>query len=131
MRGVSFGLGVVSATCAIGPLVVLAIVAYDLATDPPADTGMMMAVPVALFVGLLVGGFVSVIPNVVGAALLGWLGCHERWARHPLLWLATGIVLGGAIGIVVGDGEQHLPLVFAAAGGVSALICRRGTDWDD
>ena len=135
MSRVSFGPGVAIATASIGPLVALALLARALTTQPSfGDAGaLLMLAPVALIVGLLVGGFVSCIPNVVGAALLGWAGTRVRMARHPLPWAVTGAMMGGGLSALVDlDLVSWQPaMAMAPAGTVSALLCRWGTDWTD
>jgi len=50
--------------------------------------------------GVLAGGHTAV-SILVGAALLGLLAYFVRHANRPLLWLPTGLLVGGALGNVL------------------------------
>jgi len=50
--------------------------------------------------GVLAGGHTAV-SILVGVALLGLLAYFVRHASRPLLWLPTGLLVGGALGNVV------------------------------
>src|SRR3982751_1682435 len=54
------------------------------------------------------GGNGGLVALVVGAALLGLIVYFARHRRTPLIWLPTGLLLGGALGNILdrfGDGS--------------------------
>jgi len=54
------------------------------------------------------GGNSGLVALVVGAALVGLIVYFARHRRTPLIWLPTGLLLGGALGNIldrIGDGS--------------------------
>ena len=133
MSGVTFQRGVALSSCLAGPIVVTPPMLLAWAHQP-----MLVLDGLPLFVAInliasIVGLFCSMIPNAVGSVALASLGLSHSWARQPLTWAITGILLGWLIQLVVAgnsEGPWHLPYL-AIVGGCCALICRFGTRWWD
>lgn len=76
----------------------------------------------------LVGAILSLIPNIVGSGLMGWLGRSNAALRLPVAWgIAGGLLAAGWIAFVPEASEMAFPL--GATGTVCAMISRRFTVW--
>lgn len=130
--------GAVVATLVSGPLVVLAIMFFGCvwAVLRGESPGEALAMIVFLPMSLMVGGAVSLVPNLLGTAIMASLGRRHARARKRWVWVLGGAVVGGVMGFAISGFE--LSIVGAgdgiggmAIGGVCALICHRGTRWYD
>ena len=132
MKDVTWGAGVALATALAGPIFATPLLIVMSWPDISVQ-GVIVSVLGMIFLTMPIGAILSIIPNTVGAALLGWLGTHHPAARHPLAWLLTGVALGALIGFAAVPDLRHpgAMLVMAAVGAACALLCRRGTEWID
>lgn len=137
-RSPSFLRGVITATLVSGPLVVLAAMFFGSvwAVLHGQSPGESIAMIVFLPMALMVGSVVSLIPNLLGTAVMASLGRRDARARKRWIWTLGGAVGGGVMGFAISGFE--LSAVGAgdgiggtALGGVCALICHRGTRWYD
>lgn len=89
----------------------------------------------ALFGTMIVGFFIALLPNLLGAVMLASLGKRHCWARRVPVWAAAGFGLGGVISVgaemalEMPVGRADWPL--ALTGAACALICRWNTRWAD
>jgi hypothetical protein len=119
--------GIMLASVAAGPLVLLPIALAEVARgfDRTEVVGLLFGMVFAV----MVGSTVAVLPNVAGAVTLAVLGNRRRWARHPLIWAAAGLVLGCGFGTLLAGKLDPVAVVFGIDGCLCALICRWGTRW--
>ena len=130
MKGVSFLPGAVLASLAIGPLVALGGVLVTVFSNS-GGAGGLWAAPVVIVLAAPVGFVVSFLPNLLGAAALGWLGRGNIAGRLPVLWVLAGAGIGGAP-VVALNPDVPAPeavAVLAGIGALSALLCRWKTRW--
>lgn len=127
MTRFSSATGTAIATFAAGPIFILPWLVYGAARDG-AEFGAPIA---ALLIGLVsvpVGAVLSILPNVIGTALLAALGARYRPFRHPLFWMLVGAATGATLGLIAGGVG---PLAMGWTGAVCALLCRWRGRWDD
>lgn len=126
--------GVMIASLSAGPIVVLPLAVAAVGAGP-ADLGDVIGGMIGLLLlSLPIGFVVSLLPNLLGASLLAWVGRRNIAARLPILWLLAGAGLGGALGVLL-DGTatpagDSAPMV-ALIGAASAGVCRWFTTWQD
>lgn len=121
--------GVAAASAAAGPIVVGPLMITSWLQSPSLSLFGIGQALVFLFVAMIVGLFLSMFPNAIGAAVLSRLGCERAWARWPVVWAIVGAAMGWLIQLIFG-GLEGAP-VLAVVGGTCALICRWGTRWQD
>lgn len=127
------------ASVAAGPLFLLGIGIGLWADDPGTArsidlTGSIIpATPLIALLTVFFGAIVAVLPNLLGAWLMTWLGNRNDAARLPVMWALAG-ALASAFFVVAADsrpaGEPSTTLVaFTFTGACCALICRRRITW--
>lgn len=97
---------------------------------PPSGfvLGPLFLIPFAI----VIGAIFAAPPILLGGWALRRLGHTRRWARAPLVWAASGALLGWPVALLLDKGFV-LPLVgiYLATGAICALIVRAGTRWTD
>ncbi len=99
------------------------------ATPPPGFVlGPLFLIPFSMVIGAIFAAPLILL----GGWALRRLGQTRRWARAPLVWAATGALLGWPVALLLDKGFV-LPVVGTclATGAICALIVRAGTRWDD
>lgn len=71
------------------------------------------------------------IPILLGGLVMGWLGVDVRCSRHPVIWGLAGVLAAQPMALVIFDGLEDAPILFAVTGAICALIVRYGTRWSD
>ncbi|WP_339347842.1 hypothetical protein [uncultured Sphingomonas sp.] len=116
-------IGWTAAVLAVGPILVITQFAHGSWIAPSMFLLLLISMPFAFFHGA--------VPLAAGIVVGGWLGERRAAFRHPLVWVAVGVVGGWAMAPVVAG---YLPGAFAGsliAGGAAALIARRFVGWTE
>lgn len=121
--------GVAAASALAGPVTVTPLMVAGWSARPSLSLAGIGQTIAFLLAATIVGLFLSVFPNAIGAATLAWLGRDRAWARRPTVWAMAGAVFGWLLQIAFG-GTEGVPAL-AVTGMVCALICRWGTRWHD
>jgi hypothetical protein len=126
------------ASFAAGPLFLLGTL-FGIWADNPAKgfevelTGSMIIwVPLLMPLAALVGAILGLVPNLLGAKLMAWLGDRNEAARLPVMWALSGGIACAVPLIVFGAGspDTHSMLIaFTFTGACCGLICRRRVEW--
>ncbi len=123
------------ASLAGGPLLAAMIGTGDLLSGNPVvvDPNVAMAVIGGVPVTMIMGWAFAIIPNLLGASLLGWLGSYNIGTRLPMFWATAG---GAAAGLPAWLFSPPSPspgptAAMAGVGAVSALLCRAKVRWED
>jgi hypothetical protein len=136
-KSVFIAKGILISSVAAGPIFVTLLGIEALYTSLPKampvpgdSSGVLMLfliIPVVAF-----GFFAALLPNAVGAWMMGNLGRHFEFAQLAPIWAATGslgvvsaLALGGWF---VADQSTGLSALIIT-GGICALICRHYTRW--
>jgi hypothetical protein len=97
---------------------------------PGNGSGILMLfliIPVVAF-----GFFAALLPNAVGAWLMGNLGRHFAFAQLAPIWAATGslgVVSALALGGWFAEDQSTGLSALIITGAICALICRHYTRW--
>lgn len=121
--------GPLFASLAAGPVFSLALAIKLVLRMPGAYDEALVGFGVIFILCVPVGFVFSLIPNIAGAALLAWTGRAWYLARHPLVWAASGGLLGWLIGAAAMGSFVVVPVVMT--GVACALICRMLVSWPD
>jgi hypothetical protein len=81
---------------------------------------------------VMFGSILALLPNTLGALVLGKLGRHSEMARSPLTWAATGTAMAAiSLALTAGfEGDQRpLSAALIITSCICALICHRFTRW--
>lgn len=124
------GAGVLMGTLVAGPVfVTMLMLTYG--SYSPGDTtdpsGLAM-LPAVMAVVLPFGAVLALLPVLLGAWLMGWLGCANQGGRLPVAWALAGGFLAGLPTWLL-DGEQQVVISLAATGTLCALAARWQTRW--
>ncbi|GAA0322377.1 hypothetical protein GCM10009087_35800 [Sphingomonas oligophenolica] len=141
----SFRLGVVFASLAAGPLVLMWNLCSAIATNPE-EIQYFTFERALLFIAMLLasipaGFLISVLPILLCTALMFRLGWLDRQLRSPVFWAGVGALLPGAallvLELVTGPPDRPLahalgptPLIMVP-GALCALIARSRTKWSE
>jgi hypothetical protein len=133
MKGVSFLPGALVASGLIGVIVAAGALAFVGLNEPDRGMTALAATPLVLLFAVPVGFVVSIVPNLLGTALLATLGRDNIALRLPPIWALVGAGSGGTIAALLGSGPASAEPValVAGIGAVSALLCRWKTAWID
>ena len=137
-RAPTFLRGVIVATLVAGPLALLGAFFVDLGWEvlrghsPLAALAMIVFLPLAF----LVGGAVSLLPNLLGTVIMAHFGRRHAAARKRWVWTFGGSLIGGIMGFAISGFELSAVgagdgIGCTALGGACALICHWGTCWYD
>ncbi len=123
------------ASIAGGPLLlVMMTIGVLLSGDPVhvAPDQALQALTVIAMIGM-VGWFVAIVPNLLGTAVLGWLGRFNIGMRMPAAWAIIGAAAGGVPAWLCATdyARSETAAAMAGIGAVSALLCRARVRWDD
>jgi len=137
MKRVEFCGGVAMAVFAAGPVFVMTWIIAALIVQTPATAAewtMIFWLLCMLLVAVPVGAAISLIPNLLGGALMAALGVGYPATRKREIWAIAGTILAMAFAApFIGFEPAMLPLylLFAFTGAICALIVRYGTRWSD
>ena len=139
----SFRLGVVFASLAAGPLLLVSILCSVAITDPQSFASITIG-QAGIFAGILIasvplGFLASLLPILLCTALMFRLGRISPDVRSPVLWAGVGALVAGTVlvglQLVLGGGDRPLavalepaPIVMIPAA-LCALIARARTTW--
>jgi hypothetical protein len=102
-----------------------------LSGDPVViDDSILKAAPM-IFVLAIFGWFFAIIPNLIGAMTLGWLGRFNIGFRQPGMWAIIGAAAGGSPMAAIQTYELDPIALMAAVGAVSALLCHTFVRWEE
>ena len=130
--------GALLAAAAAGPLFTLPLFLFGGAYLH--DWAALEALPLVLLFASMFGMVLTVIPSVVAAASLAFMGRTRPWARHPLAWAFGGLFVGLGVGTVLtGVGSVGWSLdqllrggwAFGLVGAICALLARWRTRWPE
>ena len=105
-----------------------------LSGDPVhVDLTLLQGLPIAMFMLLPAAWIVAIVPNLLGAHLLGWLGRGNVGVRLPAVWAIAGAAAAGVPAWLMSgiDDTWRTPAAMAGIGAVNALLCRAKIRWDD
>lgn len=133
MTRVTYAKGVTAASIAAGPLVALRPIATSLTYNWGELGQWLMVAPLILAFTLPFSFALSLLPNAIGAALLGRAGRGNIGLRLWPVWAMAGAGLGWTIdwALALANGHGEPSPLFALVGLPCALICRWGTRWAD
>ena len=128
------------ASVAAGPLFLLGVGIGLWADDPGAAhtidlTGSIIpATPLIALLTIFFGAIVAVLPNLLGASLMTWLGNRNEAARMPVMWALAGALACAFLVMAVdygpaGTRSTTTLVAFTFTGACCALICRRRIIW--
>jgi hypothetical protein len=135
----NYGRGAMLASLAAGPAFVACYALAIWAAAPP-ETYSASGVEIneiggaigGLFVAVLFGFIVSIVPNIVGAWFVHGLAIGNAAFRLPVAWALAGAGAAGLPFVFAGDlGTlgQPLGMAFALTGASCALVAQRFTTW--
>ncbi len=142
-RSTYSGSGSIAATLLAGPIFVIGlllgtwsttmdtvIIVPDLAD---AGAGILISIVIGIAMTMLVGAFISGIPNLLGTSLMQRLGRHNVAMRLPITWaLAGGLAAAMPVTLIGGTQNDAIAsFAFSFAGAICALICRWRVVWND
>ena len=132
MNGVTFIPGALVASGLIGPVVAAGTVVFTIVTQEGGGISTLIAIPLMAAFAVPVGFVASVAPNIVGSALLAWLGRGNIGVRLPVMWALVGAGAGSLLALVLDGGTVPAAPTgsLAAIGATSALLCRWKTRWE-
>lgn len=115
------------ATVAAGPLFLLGVGIGLWADDPGAARTIDLT-------GSIIPAIVAVLPNLLGASLMTWLGNRNEAARMPVMWALAGALACAFFVMAVdygpaGTRSTTTLVAFTFTGACCALICRRRIIW--
>jgi hypothetical protein len=124
--------GALLASVLIGPLVGAVGLVASALTDRDTALTTFYASPLVLLFAMPVGFAVSIVPNLIGTAVLAWAGRENEGVRLPALWALVGAAAGWGLGLGLARGSSTNtgPAMLAAIGVASALLCRWRTRWN-
>jgi hypothetical protein len=125
-----FTAGAIIASMLAGPLFVLPITVLSLVENGTDGGFGLVMLPLAMMVTVPFGFVISLIPNVMGAAVMASIGERNFAARHSIAWAASGLLFGAIIGALCWPGGNGL-LVLGSVGLLCALVSRRFVVWDN
>ena len=124
--------GSLLASVAAGPVTALAVGLAGLISNPnavdPVQAGQLLGIGVVL---LIPATLVALLPNLVGTALMLWIGRRIEMTRFPVIWALVGAAtLGVPLAWCATPGDT-VPLAGALIGAACAAICRGWAYWPD
>jgi hypothetical protein len=134
------GYAAIVASSAAGPIFLISLFAAILYLQTPSAIPFGVGEAAALAAGsallvpaFLVGFFLALLPNLVGASVMAALAETVEEARAPVAWVAAGALGGAGIAVLSSGFGSDPPIAFAliVTGGLCAGICRRTFAWDD
>ncbi len=140
-------LGPLIASIAAGAVFLIVYLTVDLVTgsslpvtnEPLTDAILKWLFLAGVFVavGTPIGFLYAIIPNLIGNAVMHWVGSHMVAARPGGVWAIVGALAAGVPAALIAAANNaakegiSVTMAFAITGGVCALICRRFTRWAD
>jgi len=129
------GSGAVLASLAAGPLFLAVAATGELLDGNPIvlTPNEVELIAGAIWLAMIFGWFVAIVPNLLGALLMGRLGRDNVVARLPVMWSLAGAALGGGAIWLTWTGEDRVGASsqMAAVAALCALVCRARVRWID
>lgn len=140
-------LGPLIASIAAAAVFLIAYLTVDLVTgsslpvtnEPLADVILKSLLVAGAFIviGTPIGILYAIVPNLIGNAVMHWVGSHMVAARAGGTWAIVGALAAGVPAALIAASNNaakegiSVTMAFSITGGVCALICRRFTRWVD
>jgi hypothetical protein len=123
------------ASLAAGPVFIISalfFVPFESVGNQPIslDPGMLAIFP-ALLIAIPFGLILAIVPNILGAVTLRWLGSGNIGLRTAPVWGLAGAAATGLPLTLCGTATGPVGHALIATGAINALLCRAGVHWPD
>jgi hypothetical protein len=134
------GYAAIVASAAAGPIFLVSLFAAILYLQMPSaipfgagEAAALLWASALLVPSFVIGFFLALLPNLVGASAMATLAESVEEARAPIAWVAAGALGGAGIAVLTSGFGSDPPIAFAlvVTGGLCAGLCRRTFAWDD
>ena len=136
MPDVATGIGAAAfkASVAAGPIAICVLLMGQMLSGEtlairmaPTEIGNVVGMAMMFSV---IAAIVALIPNILGATIMGWASARNLGLRHPAAWGLVGAAVMGIPGMLAdGGGASPDAAALAAMGAMNALVCRLGVKW--
>ncbi|THD36534.1 MAG: hypothetical protein E7773_05840 [Sphingomonas sp.] len=135
MPDVTTGIGAAAlkASAAAGPIAIFVLLVGQMLSGEtlairvgPTEVGNAMGMAVWFSIGAMI---IALIPNILGAMLMGWASARNLGLRHPAAWGLVGAAVMGLPAIAIDGAGSADTAALAAMGALNALVCRMGVRW--